>query len=562
MATYTGYFGVEPEPADYTGTDSTSGDSGSDADPSGIAIRFPTQYKQGFITGHADPSPNTETFDGHRATSFHDDYFERIHVVPQEKKLGLVPQTLKEEFEVYNAYLDTAHSLDGLNKNDTEGIELKQPSSPVGQDYYPDFSRTFKYDVTLEGPVNIDAEYEFLFPDESPSHFITGQRSIVWAFIPMKGITEILKWNTDIMRSRNGNEQRKAVRKNPRRKFEMSFRAAKRNRRLMENILQKAQARDVLLPVWTDWRQSKQTVSDGDATIPVDTTQTELAAGNLCMIMTDPFSYEIREIETVSSSSVTLTTALDNDWPQGSFVVPCIITMIENEPEFERINDDTIEVEMLFRSNTAYNYFDEGTQSKSYKNREVSTRRNYNQQVSESYRRQKNVIDTETGTFKQFDKTGYSNRENTIIVRPTDREEMLDQKRFLFRRKGQQNAYWQPSWLPDIKPVNPIQSSATRFDIEDIGYSVYIDTHEIKNDLRILLEDGSVLYREVVGATSNNDGTEELEIDASFGQLIDPADIYRADFLELARLNADRFEIEWKSRKHGKISMPVRTVKK
>lgn len=555
MATYSGHIGSFPDHSDFAASSSLS----DFETPTGVEIDLVGQPSSGTVTSSPGMSVEVDDENGHLSNGFGSDYFGRIHVVPTTNSIGLIPHAITGSFEVYNAYLSTSKTLQSLNESGTQGINLNRPGN---SDYPPDSSKFFDYEVLIEGPVQVDAEYEAVFPNQDPSHFIIGQRSVVFPFIPRREITEFLEWGTDIMRSRSGAEQRQGYRPYPQRRFEFTYRIQDRARAFMENVMQLAQGNDLIIPVWSDWRQLDSKLNSGNSQVSVNTSQSGFHAGGLVVLLTDPFNYEVRKIDTVSGGSITFDNPVSDDWPEDTFICPAVTCIVEDEVKWERLNKNTVEGDVTFRQSSPYSWLDEGSPSETYKSREFYDKANYNQRPSDTYERQKNVVENDVGTFKQFEEADYSDRTSTLTLRLGDRQEIWNIRQFLQRRRGRLKSFYAPSWLPDIEPTQQIGSTTTLIDIDYVGYSTFVNTHDIKHDLRILLTDGTQFVREIVSATNNPDNTEQIEIDSSLGQTVDLSEIEYFDFVQQFRLDADRIELNWTSRKQCEVSLPVRTVER
>ena len=83
------------------------------------------------------------------------------------------------------------------------------------------------FDLTLEvqaiGPPFITGTLDFAFDVRTVLMPITGQRTIVFPHEPLRPMTETLQFRTDVRKSRNGVEQRAALRHTPRSIWEMRF---------------------------------------------------------------------------------------------------------------------------------------------------------------------------------------------------------------------------------------------------------------------------------------------------------------------------------------------------
>jgi hypothetical protein len=66
------------------------------------------------------------------------------------------------------------------------------------------------------------------------------------------------------------------------------------------------------------------------------------------------------------------------------------------------------------------------------------------------------------------------------------------------------------------------------------------------------------IFREIVGAFENADGTETLTLDSSTGVAL-PVDV-QISFLALSRQDSDSVEIDWASTDQGQANLAMREI--
>src|SRR5690606_652011 len=179
--------------------------------PSSEPDVVPTAPGDGANT-YTGPSFFVANWGGAVLRTFEGDFYERIHVLPGTFVLGNVLQTATRTFEVWNAHF-TSKTLSAINEVGTEGIALTGGPGDPPIVYGPLRSAVYTATVGLDGPLSINASYEFDFAAANNVFVVlTGARAVIFAFEPQLPITERLEWLTDLQESYGGAEQRIMVR--------------------------------------------------------------------------------------------------------------------------------------------------------------------------------------------------------------------------------------------------------------------------------------------------------------------------------------------------------------
>ncbi len=116
-------------------------------------------------------------------------------------------------------------------------------------------------------------------------------------------------------------------------------------------------------------------------------------------------------------------------------------------------------------------------------------------------------------------------------------------KLFLATVRGRWGSFWLPTWRSDLElDSQPVDEFLVVSTTETPNYVTTWWLNEAHRALQLELEDGTLLYREVVAATDNLDGTATLELDdpVDTGSL---GDVTVVSLMEKCRLSSDDVEI-------------------
>jgi hypothetical protein len=102
---------------------------------------------------------------------------------------------------------------------------------------------------------------------------------------------------------------------------------------------------------------------------------------------------------------------------------------------------------------------------------------------------------------------------------------------------------WVPTHAEDLILAATLASSSTILTVEHTGFTLFGVGRVGKRDLRIELKDGTVFYRQVLGASELDVENETVTIDSALGLNVELDDVSRISFMRLMRADSDEIEI-------------------
>lgn len=490
---------------------------------------------------------NPRTITGFKCSAYVDDFYYRTHVVPQSIDAGNVVTTKNITVRVWNAHL-TSKTLSAINIVNDDGINVSGAVAPTT--YTPLMEQAYTISIGNIGPSQIRASiaFDFASAGDDRSIPITGSRVTAWTYRPdwSRGFLERLEWLTDVLTSYDGTEQRVALRQTPRRSFEFEFTAdTAKARRKLEALLWSWGALTWACPVWTDGSRLSSGLAAGSSSIAIATTNLDYYAGGLAMILTDSDTFEIVEIQALSSGSLTLARPTDKTWPSSAYIYPVRVGYLEEKQRLSRFNGDiaTGIVRFSLIDTTTHPAASETTY-RSYPVLELPPV--WSRDLTTDYVRKLEAIDFGTGKFSQEDEAGIPFTIQSHHWTLTTKALVDSFRSFLFSRKGKARALWVPSFMPDLNVAAQITSVATTIDVEHCFYTQYVrPANENRQDIRIKLRNGSIYYRRITGSSEVSSTVERLTIDSALGVTVNPEDIEIVSFMAFGRLDSDSVELSW-----------------
>lgn len=136
-------------------------------------------------------------------------------------------------------------------------------------------------------------------------------------------LVERLTWLTTVLPHRDSSEQRYQARLHPRRQLEygiLPLSALELQR--LENFFRRYQHESILLPIWTDNQSLAVAANSGQPIITINTATYDFDAGAYAVLWRNYDDYEAVEIQSLTSSAITLAENLTRAWSVGTQVLP------------------------------------------------------------------------------------------------------------------------------------------------------------------------------------------------------------------------------------------------
>jgi hypothetical protein len=503
------------------------------------------QARAGALTSSGDVGvyPPRGAHDGARMPSFADGFYHRIHVVPLAAELGNIVSTQVITVLVWNAWMlpRTLQEIAGIE----EGVSV------AGAGALPDdvgalVETEWVITVSPDGPSVLDVALHWIFDgaDSLPLR-LSGNRIVAWPFVPdwSEPVRETLAWLTDVMTSRSGATQRRALRTAPRRNFHARMIAEGRERALFDLQLASWGGRTWAMPIWPDIQFLASPVAAGATLIACSTPGRDFAVGSLVLLRGESaFQVEAAEVEAIASGSITLARPLQKSWPAGTRLYPARIARLAEQPEMLRKTDRLLVSDVFFDVVEACDWA-AAAPATVYRGLPVLTERpDEDEDLTSQYLRLLGTIDNDVGVPAVIDRAGhgFSLRAHRWLVAGIAEHTAL--RSLLYWLRGRQRALWVPTHADDMQLAAP--STGTLLNIQAVGYTRFGLNKLGRRDIRIELASGTNLHRRIVDATEGDDDNELLVLDTPLPSLINPGDVRRICYLALMRMSEDEIEIE------------------
>ena len=504
-------------------------------------------------------------------TSIAEDWFDRVHILPRTKiAFGNIITLIEEDYEIFSAFRDELVILNAITNNATPGVDLPTVVPPV---LLPSLSSILdptstdnsagaglgvlvmtKVQALQNGLPSFDTNIDFVFlpPSNSVSLFVSGTRVV---FIPMHfgaPAEEVLGFLTDIIESLDGREQRIALRKNPRQKFEVTYALDGNDRQRMQAILFDWMDKTFGLPLWHENVRLTASVPPGTTIYPVSgADDCDFRVGGMAVVFQDNETFDVISIIAKTDNTITASDPSVNGYSAGAYLMPLRIAVIRRVVEG---NKSLVNLETFF---VEYEVIDNDTGAPAgttvpgfwtiYNTRVLFKQCNFvdGQTVPVSHSKRVYLIDNMTGRISLSSTWDRGKKAHQKGFSLHSRAEILQFRKLLSGLRGSQKAFYIPSFSDDLTPNTPLLMGAATMDIAAIDYVRFVRNRFPMTIFEIHFTDGSSLLRTIINSATISSSTERLTLDDTWPVGRAVSEVERIEFYDLVRFDTDEFKMSY-----------------
>lgn len=519
------------------------------------------------LTGAAAPTlaealPSTVSSLVGLSGSGFDTFYFRIVIEPARLDLGNLVTDQVRQVIVWNGYL-SSKPMSAMASSGFDGIAVSGPTAPLTM--APTQELTYTFNVSLDGPPQIEATFAWVIDGQSYILPITGSRVNLWPFPPTWSypVLESLEWKSRVGRAYDGTEQRASLRHQARRRLNYTFSVMRDETQRFDNLTWGWQNRPFAVPFWQYKRELTGPVTAGDATVPVDTSDVGFAASNLAVIYESPSSFEVVEIDSVASNQLALARPAQGTWPAGTAIYPASVSAVEGNIAATRLTDNTLtgSVRFLSHPSTVDPFTPTAAAPATYNGYELLLEKpNWSGGLSADREYKTAMYDNPIGVINWTvtEQTPILTRAYRWLLK--SRAEVRAFREFLQRRKGMFNACYIPTWHRDFTLLEPIGASDTSMIVSDYQYAKMVGGDPAKGHLYIRGRDGLNYARPISGVTQGV-GSVTISFATALGKSYTPADLLAIHSLMLWRLASDEVQINWLTDEVATVEAVFQVVK-
>jgi hypothetical protein len=356
---------------------------------------------------------------------------------------------------------------------------------------------------------------------------------------------ERLEWYTDVLPAYRGEEQRRSLRLSPRQSLEFAVLVSDANRRHLEAALWGRGAAYFTVPLWFDALALSASLASGATSIPLSTALRQFAVGDFVMLLgATPLDVEVIAITSIGAS-IGLGTATTRTWPAGTRVMPARAARLDASISLPRFTGGASSVRLRFDMCDPAEYT-ASAGATTYRSLPVFEEQiDWSEDPNLVLERRQSVFDAGTGPVVIDDIAEMPIPQQSGRYTMVSRASIDTWRQRLYALRGKQGALWVPTLASDFAIVAPVTAIATTIDVSWCGYTDFLLGDCNRQDIRIQLANGSVLYRRITGSSEISSSVERLTLGSALGVAVAVADVVLVSFIAPMRMQSDAAEIAW-----------------
>jgi len=265
------------------------------------------------------------------------------------------------------------------------------------------------------------------------------------------------EYKTDILTSRGGKEQRRAMRETPRKSLEFTSLLKFGEMRRFQSFLGQRQGFPFYLPEVTAKTRTAETIAANGLSVLLERKPGWLQLGTV-VILSDGDRMDARVISLINGNRVDFLagggTGVTGAWPKGTKVYYAVYGML-NANMSARVHTSAVtEVQITFNvmPGSEPPSWRATVPASTFAGREIFTMKpNWATPLSINFATNNDVVDNGVGQISVFQPVQFNDRVTrmTFLNKTIEQYELVQS--FYERMKGQQGVFWCPTWLDDFE---------------------------------------------------------------------------------------------------------------
>lgn len=370
----------------------------------------------------------------------------------------------------------------------------------------------------------------------------------VWPYLPnirLEPYVVAREFRTEIIVSRNGKEQRRALRQTPRKRVEYLTGVAGDCLRDFDRSMVSAQRE--LLAIPDRVRVVRLAGLAGGATsVVVDPVPSWITAG-AALLLVDGSRVAARTVAGVAGTTVTFVESEVASWPAGTRLHPALHGHLEPSIKAPLISPRGVaEVSVVFEVDPGSDPADAISAAPvTFQSREVFLTRPNRWRRIEITRAQEGAatVDYGFGRARRFFPFDFATRMWEADYTGCDFQRSDAIRQFFDRMKGRRGEFYMPTWQPDFVPVSGISAAGSTLIVAG-ALSTFIND-PVYSAIALRKADGGWLLRRVTDIVPSGGANSEITVNAAWGETVALADIALVSWLPVWRFASDILTMSW-----------------
>jgi hypothetical protein len=535
------------------------------ARPIALIDPIPDEYAHGVATERRPRPVLTEAKTGVIQWAFFHDYYNRLYLLPTRVDFGTISGVQTLEFFVWNAFLTTT-TVQSITLEGGDGLTLDGPALPTSMK--PLAIGEYTLTASEDGPPILNAviNFDIGVPETIPLP-VVGVRAYLAPFKPnwRSPVKIDVEFKTDIIVSRSGQEQRRALRAKPRKRLEFTALAYNAKLRLVNEILDSAQTSIIIMPEFTRRGRVVSPMIGGALEAVVDTPVPPWIVPDAAVILGSGERFESRRVDSVVGNIVTFTSASVEPWVAGTLIYPALSGTLAQDLQAKRFTNTTSEIAIVYDvlPGSEETWFSPDV-VETFNGREVFLKKpNWAENPSINYQHEWERVDYGYGVIARYHPIDFSTRlyRATYVGRTGHEAHAI--REFFERMKGQRGEFYMPTWESDIIIKVPAQAATNTLRVSGTGLVSAYRESTVRKAVAVFLRDGT-RYLNVVAEVFEH--SDELGRDSvvncvsPWPTTFNPSDVLFISWMPVWRHATDILSMQFLTGEVAQIQLTLKTL--
>ena len=367
--------------------------------------------------------------------------------------------------------------------------------------------------------------------------------------------TERLEWSSQILKATaHGTEQRRQMRLSPIRTFETSMTLGPEDFGYFEGLLAEVGTDTLYFPVMHEQIALTEAASVGATSLAADTEYSLYPSGFAIVCNEDGSIYELVEVSSVGSGSITLSSGTAMAWSAGSLVFPAAVSYVSEVGSASAVTDSLWQVEcsLYCMEKNDYDYTYSPANHVGYPVFEFDA--DWSEPPDLSFLRDTYELDSGFGIKDVFDESGVLFTSRSFTVSLYGREEYRNFVGLLYALSGRTKSIWVPTLTSDLSITADSNGPSGYLVVSGARYTELLAAQEMFSHIMVEMTDGTKYYRGILSSSDLGDGLDQLNLGNPISETLSPSTVRRVCFLVRCRLDQDSIELTHGSDFYGTTS--------
>ena len=370
---------------------------------------------------------------------------------------------------------------------------------------------------------------------------------------------------TDVLTATDGTEQRLARRRSPRKTIGFTASLPYSQARVFEGQVNRGQGRRFILPELPMSVPMDRGMAAGAQTLQIASVPA-WAAKKTIVVLRDRDYMEARSIVNVGSSSITFNETSAYAWPASAIVAPGRVGQVSDKMQGLRLSSTVLEVPILLTESPASAvypvYYDAVfTRGPLFNNKELfPIRPNWATNPQITYDTERTTLDYDQGVTENYDFSNLRSRLTQYAFVGIDYATVKVATDFFFRMKGQQRAFYLPTFASDMLLAVAFNPGDTVLYMQGRDLYDNIGVDGVYRNIALMTPSGVVpLSINTIGVT--NDGLNTtLVLNKPVPAGVVSSTVSQICWLNLVRFATDTLSVSWLTSAVAQFNMTFKTL--